>query len=179
MVFCGALSRVYRNYKGEQETQLMVTNRLQQTTPPTHFVIRPNSSLTWRGNVLFFLFMVTLSFSIAGVFTALGAWMVFPFAGLEMAALGVALYVCATRATHCEVISICEDRVEVVIGRHKPEQSYTFNRHWARVILIPSRTRGHPNRLVLSTHGRELEIGACLNNEERVHLARALEQSVA
>lgn len=157
----------------------MVTDRQNQATPYSQFVIRPNSSLTWRGNLYFFLFMVSISFSIAGVFTALGYWMVFPFAGLEMAALGAALYLCASRAARCEVISIRDETVEVIIGRHRPEQSYNFNRHWARVVLIPPRTKGHPNRLVLCSHGRELEIGACLNNEERFYLAEALEKSVA
>ena len=157
----------------------MVKDRQKQTAPCSQFVIRPNSSLSWRGNLYVFMFMVTISFSIAGVFTALGYWVVFPFAGLEMAALGAALYLCASRAARCEVISVGEDRVEVVVGRHKPEHSYTFNRHWAQVILIPPRTKGHPNRLVLRSHGRELEIGACLNNEERHHLAKALEESVA
>ena len=156
----------------------MVTDRQKQTEPYSHFVIRPNSSLSWQGNLYFLLLMVSISFSIAGVFTALGYWVVFPFAGLEMAALGIALYLCASRAVRCEVISIGRETVEVIIGGHKPEHSHTFNRHWARVVLIPPRTRGYPNRLVLRSHGKELELGACLNNEERCHLAKALEKSV-
>ncbi len=157
----------------------MATDKQKHTEPHSQFVIKPNSSLSWRGNLYFFLVMVSISFGIAGAFTALGYWVVFPFAGLEMAALGTALYLCASRATRCEVISISEETVEVVIGRHRPEHSYTFNRHWARVILLPPRTKGYPNRLVLCSHGRELEIGACLSNEERWHLAKALEKSVA
>jgi uncharacterized membrane protein len=156
----------------------MIAEDNQQESPIKRFVIRPNRSLSWRGNLLFFLIMVIISFGIAGVFAAVGYWVVLPFAGLEMTVLGVALYLCSVRISRCEVISIDNGTVEVVVGRHSPESSYTFDRHWARIVLDPPRARGHPSRLFLRSHGRELEVGACLNNEERQQLARALEKSL-
>lgn len=127
---------------------------------------------------MFFLIMVAVSFGIAGTFTAFGYWVVFPFAGLEMAVLGISLYLCAMKTTWCEVISIESGTIEVVVGRHSPESSYKFDRHWARIVLDPPRARGYPSRLLLRSHGRELEVGACLNNEERQQLAKALEKSL-
>lgn len=127
---------------------------------------------------MFFLTMVAISFGIAGIFAAAGYWVVFPFAGLEMAVLGIALHQCALKTTWCEVISIKSGTIEVVVGRHNPESSYKFDRHWARIILDPPRARGHPSRLLLSSHGHQLEVGACLNNEERQQLAKALEKSL-
>lgn len=156
----------------------MLTRDNKQGSSQSRFVIRPNSSLSWRGNLLFFVIMVIISFGIAGVFAAIGYWVVFPFAGLEMAALGVALMLCSWRASRCEVVSICDDTVEVIVGRHKPEHRYTFNRHWARVVLAPPVIKGYPNRLVLRSHGRELEVGTCLNNEERQQLAQAIQKAL-
>ena len=156
----------------------MLTRDNKQGSSQSRFVIRPNSSLSWRGNLLFFVIMVIISFGIAGVFAAMGYWVVFPFAGLEMAALGVALMLCSWRANQCEVVSISDDTVEVIAGRHKPERRYTFNRHWARVVLAPPVIKGYPNRLVLRSHGRELEVGACLNNEERQQLAQAIQKAL-
>ncbi len=155
----------------------MLTRDNKQGSSQSRFVIRPNSSLSWRGNLLLFVFMVMISFGIAGVFAAKGYWVVFPFAGLEMAALGLALMLCSWRASRCEVVSISDDKVEVIVGRHKPERRYTFNRHWARVVLAPPVIKGYPNRLVLRSHGRELEVGACLNNEERQQLAQAIQNA--
>jgi uncharacterized membrane protein len=157
----------------------MIGQETQQKNNQSRFVIMPNRSLSWHGNLIFFLFMVVISFGIAGAFAMLGYWVVLPFAGLEMIVLGAALYLCSVRSSRCEVISLANDTVEVVIGRHKPEHSHTFNRYWMRVVLTPPRARGHPSRLLLCSHGRELEIGACLNNEERQQLARALEKSLA
>lgn len=128
--------------------------------------------------MLVFFALVIISFGIAGTFALMGYWIVFPFAGLEMAVLGVALYLCAIRTTRCEVIRVENDTVEVIVGRHRPERRYRFNRHWAQVILNPPKAWGHPSHLLLRSHGRELEVGSCLNNEERQQLAKALEGSL-
>ena len=52
------------------------------------FIIRPNSSLSWRGNKIFFFILFSISFIIAISFAMVGMWMIIPFAGLEMLLLG-------------------------------------------------------------------------------------------
>ena len=123
--------------------------------------------------------MASISFGIAGIFAAAGYWMIFPFAGIEMIVLGAGLYVCSSRACWCEVVSVGQNTVEVVTGRRKPEKSWSFNRHWARIVLDPPRFKGHPNRLLVRSHGREVEVGNCLNNDEREQLATALKRALA
>ena len=49
-----------------------------------------------------------------------------------------------------------------------------FHPYWARLSLQPGRWRGAPSRLLVRSHGREVEIGAFLNDEERRDLARRL-----
>lgn len=122
--------------------------------------------------------MCLISFGIAGVFAAVGYWAVLPFAGLEMAVLGVALYLCASQAAWCEVISIDEDQVQVIKGRDRPEQTFVFNRHWARVVLSRPAATGHPGRLSIRSHGQEVEVGAFLNRKEREQLASALQRAI-
>ncbi|MGI9304903.1 MAG: DUF2244 domain-containing protein [Gammaproteobacteria bacterium] len=144
----------------------------------TRFVIRPNSSLSWRGNKLFFLSLFVVSFTIAVAFAWRGLWMVLPFAGFEMCLLGIALYLCAQRACRCEVVSISDDKVEVAVGRDKPEQRCIFDRYWSQVILIKSIVAGYPSRLLIRSQGREVEVGACLTNDERHDLASALRRAI-
>lgn len=157
----------------------MLVEDTHSTAHESRFVIRPNCSLSWRGNQIFFLMMATVCFGIAGIFTARGYWVVLPFAGLEMAALGAALYLCAWRAARWEVITVERDHVEIAIGREKPEQTYTFNRHWARVELDAPAINSYPSRLVIRSHGREVEVGTFLSNEERRRLARALRAALS
>lgn len=139
---------------------------------PMYFVIRPNSSLSWRGNQLFFAGMAAVSFTIAGGFAWLGLWPVLPFAGLEMLILAFALYRCALRAEDREIVSIGADTIEVTVERRRLERRFRFNRVWARLVLIRAAHRGC--RIVIRSHGREVEIGACLTDGERRQLANAI-----
>jgi uncharacterized membrane protein len=58
--------------------------------------------------------MVVVSFGIAIAFALKGAWLILPFAGLEMLVLGAALYVVARRGCRWQTVSIQGDQVEVV-----------------------------------------------------------------
>ena len=142
------------------------------------FVIRPNRSLSRRGNQLFFLTLFCTSFIIAGAFTAMGMWVILPFAGFEMLCLGVALYCCAHRLSRRETVVVDGDEVRVSSGHEKPEQSCTFQRAWARVVLSPPDRHGASRRLWIRSHGRQVEIGSFLNDADKGALARALDRAI-
>jgi uncharacterized membrane protein len=143
-----------------------------------HFVIKPNSSLSWRGNQLFFAGMVALSFCIAGAYAAMGAWMVLPFTGFEMLMLGAVLYHCCARSHRQEVVSIAGHQVQVAVGRERPERFCTFERYWVQVTLDKAQIRGYPSRLLIRSQGREVEIGSCLVDDDRATLAAALRKAI-
>ena len=142
------------------------------------FVIRPNRSISWRGTKRLFLAMVLLSMVIALSFGAVGFWPVIPFAGIELLALGTALYLCARRCHWSEVVSVRRYCVEVEKGRHRPEERWLFPRVWANVVLLHPCYQQHPSRLVIRSHGREVELGAFLNEWERRALAKDLRQAI-
>jgi uncharacterized membrane protein len=142
------------------------------------FVLRPNSSLSWKGNLLFFAVMVTVSLGIAITFTFLGAWMVLPFAGLEMTVLGIALYVVACRSMHVEVISVHDDEIEICKGRWQLETVIRIKRCWARISLERSSHDWYPKRLLIWSHGKGTEVGGFLSETERECLAGELRRAV-
>ena len=135
------------------------------------FVIRPNRSLSWRQTKFCYLGIVIYSLTIAGVFAAFGMWPVLPLAGAELLALGFGMYICAWRCHQKEVVHIEPDKVHVEKGRSQPQQQWSFARAWARVHLVPPAHRLHPSRLIIRSHGREVELGAFLNESERRRLA--------
>jgi len=100
--------------------------------------------------------------------------LVLPFSGLEILALGAALYVCAWRGGMQEVISVNGDHITVEIGRQSPEQSEKFRRAWTQVILERSWNSWYPSRLLIRSHGRQIEIGRFLNEQERQGFALML-----
>ena len=140
------------------------------------FVVQPNQSLTWREMKIFYGCIVAVSLTIAVGFSFAGLWPVLPFAGAELALLGACLYVCARRGCACEVISVRDDNVEIEKGRDRPEQRWCFARSWAQVRLLRPGERRYPSRLVIRSHGHEVELGGFLNEGERRQLAADLQR---
>jgi len=156
----------------------VVATQFDSFASPRRFLIRPNCSLSWRDAVRFYLGMVLVSFGIAIAFALKGAWLILPFAGLEMLALGAALYIVARRATNWQEISINGDRINVVESDSGREQAQSFQRAWARVIHEDALIKGHPSRLSIRSHGRSVEVGRCLNEDEKRYLAEQLNRAV-
>ena len=151
----------------------------QPDSDTDYIVIRPNNSLSWQATKWFFVIAMATSLTIATSFAIAGAWMVFPFAGLEMAALASVLYICARRATRCEIVKIDAHSITVTRGRHSPEEDFRFHRVWAQVEMKRAKIKGYPSRLVIRSHGREVEVGSCLCEEERERLATRLIHAIA
>jgi len=142
------------------------------------FVLRPNRSLSWRGTLWLFLSLLALSTAIGLGFAAHGMWLILPFAGLEMAAVGAGLYLVARSCYRCEVIHVADDDIRIERGWDRPTQVSRLPRYWSRVELIRSGSSG-PSRLTLRAHGRCEEIGRFLNEQERQGLASDLARVLA
>lgn len=156
----------------------MVDAQRQENRHQCRFILRPNRSLSWQGALIFFFSLLILSSIIAISLASMGFWLVLPFTGLEMLALGAGLYIVACRCHECEVISISEDAVRIEKGRGFPRQQWTLGRVWARVILEPCPKAWYPSRLFIRSHGRKVEIGRFLQEEERQRLAVELSRSL-
>ena len=134
-------------------------------------VARRNNSLSSTGRLFVFIFIFVVSVGIALAFALLGAWLILPFAGLEMLVLYLAFRYVDRRAGDYERIAIDGDRVELEFCEAGTTRRHELNRHWAQVV-----TSGDGKRLALRSHGREFEVGRYLNAEERQKTARQLER---
>jgi uncharacterized membrane protein len=136
-------------------------------------VILPHRSLSRAG---LWLFLTAQGVAAMG-FALLAAWRGNVFApGFAVVELGVVAW-CLTRVWRAsaagEVIVLTATQLEIArMGDDGP--AVRFHPYWARVALQPGRWRGAPNRLLVRSHGREVEIGAFLNDEERRDLAQRL-----
>jgi len=136
--------------------------------------IVPNCSLSTRGALLFFGSLCLATFGIALLMTLRGFWPVLPFAGLEMAVLGWALYKSLQRRHHSQVITVSDDDVRIEDRDHVHYVEVVFPRHWARVKLRRPHSRLHPSCLTIESHGRRCEVGSFLTEQERRGLAQRL-----
>lgn len=118
----------------------------------------------------FLVLMSVTSLGIGVAFAWQGLWMVLPFAGLEMILLAVAFHYVQKSANSREVVSIESDNVRVESGRHAPEFACVFQRAWTQVLLQAPKIKGYPSRLLLRSGGKQVEVGACLSDDERMAL---------
>jgi len=141
--------------------------------PGFSLVARRNNSLTSTGRFFVFAFIFIVSIGIAIAFAVIGAWMILPFAGLEMLVLYFAFRYMERHARDYERIEIGGERLEVEIFEAGRTQLHEFNPRWAQVVV-----RDGGSRLALRSHGRELEIGRYLNDEQRLKFARELKRQL-
>jgi len=134
-------------------------------------VARRNNSLSSTGRLVAFAFIFVVSVGIAAAFATFGAWLILPFAGLEMLVLFLAFCYVERHAADYERIAIDGDTVMVELFEAGTAHSQAFNRYWARVVVSAD-----GSRLALRSHGRELAIGRYMSDEQRLDLARALKR---
>jgi uncharacterized membrane protein len=136
--------------------------------------LRPNRALSRRGLRGLIMGLALLALATAG----LGAWQgnVFAplFALVESFAMAAALGAAWRAGDRGERITLDTKSLEV---RSLPgHRRVCFQSYWVRVLLAPG--RGH-QRLLLRSHGRELEIGSFLAEEERAELSGKLRKLLA
>ena len=141
-------------------------------------VVRPNRAMSWRGLLVCYTGIAVISLGIAIYFFLQGYPLILPFSGIELLLLAYALYTTAWRGNWQEVVTIANDKVMVEQGVYKPEACHEFQRSWASVKLQRSWNSWYPSELYIVSHGKQLEIGAFLNDQERQGLAKLLRKLI-
>jgi len=139
------------------------------------WVLRRNCALSPRQLALCFAVIGMLSLAIATVFAFQGAWLVVPFAGIEMLALCIAFVVHARHAGDYERIVLSAGRVRVERLHGGSLATDECQAPWVRVEY-----RGARRELIrLVAAGRELAVGRFVPDGERIQLAHELRASIA
>jgi uncharacterized membrane protein len=137
------------------------------------FTARRNNSISPAGWRRVFAFISAVTLGIAGGFAAIGAWLVVPFAGIELALLYWAFRYLEGHSGDFERVTIEGDRVIVEVVERNSHQRYDFNRYWVQVLL-----QGGECKLVLRSRGIEIDVGRHLSLEDRVLTAKTLRQKL-
>ena len=140
--------------------------------------IRPNRSLSGRQLQLTFAVIALICLGIASAFAALGLWPVLPFAGAEIVVVGVGFYLSARSGQESEIVSVADDLVAVERHRRRLHERLEMQRAWAQIRLLRPKIRWYPSQLVIRSHGKAVELGGFLNEEERHQLAGKLQRAI-
>lgn len=130
-------------------------------------VLKRNCSISPRGLLLAFALLAALVVGIACGFAALGAWLILPFAGLEVALLAAAFWLTARHASDRERIELARGRLTVEVQEAERLRRYEMDARLARVRL----EEGH---VVVRAPQAELVLGRHLEAEARAGFAAEL-----
>ena len=149
------------------------------SAPAQRIELVPNCSLTTRQALRFFALTCAAALALPFLLALKGFWPILPFAGLEMAVLGIALKLSLDRRHQRQVICVSEDEVRIEErGIRGCRSEVVFPRHWAQVKLRAAIVRSHPSRLTIESMGRACEVGQFLTDEDRRGLARHLAELI-
>jgi uncharacterized membrane protein len=138
-------------------------------------VARRNNSLSSGGRFLVLGSLAVVILAISLGFALNGAWLISPFAGLDILLVYFAFRYVEQRAGDYECIAFHDDNI-VIESQHKGKTArHEFNRHWVQVTFIEARGRER-GRLLLRSHGKEVAFGNHLTGEQRAAVARRLKE---
>lgn len=141
--------------------------RFAATDAGFRVVLKRNCSISPRGLLLVFALLAALALGIASVFAALGAWLILPFAGLEVAVLGAAFWLTARHATDYERIERNRERLTVDVSEAEQLRRFELDARRARVRL-------QEGRVLLDAPQARLEVGRHLDAASRAGFAAEL-----
>jgi len=135
------------------------------------WLLKRNCSLAPRQLAIVFASLAAVSLGIAAFFAVQGAWMVLPFACVEVLALGVAFVVYARHAADYERIVLCRDCLLVETCWAERLRREECAPAWTRVEYTGSRRE----LIGLVAEGRRIDVGRFVPEADRRQLARQLQ----
>lgn len=136
-------------------------------------LIQPNRNLTWKETRLVYLFLAFCVAAVAVYFLTLGAWLVLPFAGLELLVIGFGFYLHSCHAHQQQAVRIDANNISVVDAGEVGTE-LCFPRAWVKIVQTGDPAGWYPSRLFIGAHGKYIEIGKYLIESERETLANNL-----
>jgi uncharacterized membrane protein len=142
------------------------------------FVLSPNCSISWRELMAFYLGTCLVAVAVGLFFSLQGLWLVLPFSGLEMLALGTALYLTSRNLYRQEVITLNRGIIKIEKGVRQIDRHWEFEASWIRLIDEKSNGQKSSRKLAIGSHGKYVEVGGFLDDSEKDQLAFQLKDCI-
>jgi uncharacterized membrane protein len=131
--------------------------------------LKRNCSISPAGLACVFAALAIAVLAIGTGFALLGAWLILPFAGLEVLLLAGAFVLQARHATDYERIELAGDRLHIDVADGAHMARYDFDARLVRIVM-------DEDALVLRTPRETLELGRHLDAAARAAFANELKR---
>jgi uncharacterized membrane protein len=140
------------------------------------YLLTPNRSMSWQGNVRIWIGLFVISAMIVTGFSLIGAWIILPFAGLELAALAAGFYISSRQCQKQEVLVLGPDNIRLEKGMKRKEAEWEMPRQYTRLWRNEPRHPFTPSKLYLQFRDEEVSVGGFLNMEDTEALLAILQR---
>ena len=127
--------------------------------------LSPNSSLTGIYRIIFLASISFICVGIATVFYFFGAYLILPFAGIEIAILLIAFYLSFRWSSRKELIYISQEVVKIEKGIHKAEYLWEEFRTFTSFQIAKDANKSL--RLSFRSKGDDVIVGDFLNENDK------------
>ena len=127
--------------------------------------LSPNSSLTGIYRIIFLASISFICVGIATVFYFFGAYLILPFAGIEIAILLIAFYISFKWSSRKELIYISQEVVKIEKGIHKAEYLWEEFRTFTSFQIEKDANKSL--RLSFRSKGYDVIVGDFLNEDDK------------
>lgn len=129
--------------------------------------LQPNRSANWQQTKIVILVMATFVMLIALAWSVVGAWVILPFAGLEVTLLAFLMYRVSYSTYQKQIISIQNQQVIFQAGVYYPKRYIQFNRDHLTIKTTSPDTVYDHTQVVFESPQQKVEVGAFLNQLDR------------
>jgi len=151
--------------------------KIKQTPPVTIITLSPNQSASWKETKTIIIIMVVLVMVIAVGWTLSGAWVILPFAGLEVGLFAYFMYRVCKQGFAQQIITISENFVLIESGIQRREVARTYNRDLLSFEVTETERDWHLPDIIVCLENYRLSIGEFLNQDDRMLLKDALKNA--
>ena len=150
--------------------------KLEKRSTQSILTLSPNRSLTWTEAKWIMAIMVAVVMIIAIAWTFVGAWIVLPFAGVEVGLFVLLMYK-VTRSTYLkQIVTFDDEQIRVEMGINRRLSSQTIPRLGTDIFYSETDRNWTTPKITLHNGSTRLQIGEFLNSEDMALLRESLEE---
>ena len=151
--------------------------KIEETTENNFLIeISPNYSLRGWNRIIFLSSLAFICLSIGVFFFIMGAGLILPFAGLEVALVLSCFYISFRWSQQKEIIYISNDKVKLEKGRLFKEKTWEEFRSF--VVLEVERDQHNSDEFCFQSKGRRFYFGSFLNDDDKLILKNELKRII-
>ena len=142
--------------------------KLVRTDQNWVLTLSPNRSANWAQTKLLISIMASLVLIISIAWAFIGAWLVLPFAGIEVGLLWFISYRVSLYTYQQQVITITDSSIKLQSGTYRPQKNWSFERNHTHVALIEAQGAFDCMQMSLIDDSRRIVFGEFLNQADRI-----------